>query len=100
MVSVMRKIILFMLLAMSCMSASAQSSKLDSVKTGELMKLAAVYKYGINHSVNAEKAAKIYAYLAVKRGDVRAMYQLGKMLMTGDGVERNYKAALSFPRKS
>ena len=36
----------------------------------------------------------------MKRGDVRAMYQLGKMLMTGDGVERNYKAAYNLFSKS
>ena len=100
MVNVMRKIILFMLLALSCMSASAQSTPLDSVETGKLMKMAAVYKYGINHSVNPKKAAKIYAYLVTKRGDTKAMYQLGKMLMTGDGVERNYEAAYNLFSRS
>lgn len=100
MVNVMRKIILFMLLALSCMSASAQSNPLDSMETGKLMKMAAVYKYGINHSVNPKKAAKIYAYLVTKRGDTKAMYQLGKMFLTGDGVERNYEVAYNLFSRS
>ncbi len=89
-----------MLLALCCMSASAQSNPLDSIETGKLMKMAAVYKYGINHSVNPTKAAKIYAYLVTKRGDTKAMYQLGKMFLTGDGVERNYEVAYNLFSRS
>lgn len=99
MVSVMKKAIVFLLFAVGSMTALAQTNPLDTVSGDKLMKIAARYRMGVNCNVNTRKAAKIYKYLVAK-GNPQAMHELGKMLLSGDGVKQNYKTAYNLFSKA
>lgn len=95
----MKKAIVLLFFAMGCVAALAQANPLDTVSEAKLMRKAVRYRIGINCNVNTKKAANIYKYL-VRKGNTRAMYELGKMYLNGDGVEQNYKAAYNLFSKS
>lgn len=88
----MKKAIVFLLLAVGCMTALAQTNPFDTVSVDKLMKAAARYRMGVNCNVNTRRAVKIYKYLVAK-GNPQAMHELGKMVMNGDGVKQNYNTA-------
>jgi len=92
MVSVMKKAIVFLLFAVSCAAAAARTNPLDTISEDKLLKAAARYRIGINCNVNTRKAVRIYKYL-VSKGNPRAMHELGKMVLNGDGVKQNYSTA-------
>lgn len=88
----MKKTILFFLALATFITVSAQTTN-KTISDETLLKAAARYKMGINCDVNTEKAVAIYKQLARKHNP-RAMYELGKMYLHGDGVETDYNAAL------
>ena len=73
-------------------TAKAEPLECDTVDEAALMHLAYQHRYGVMKEVNPKKSAAIYARLA-KRGNVKAMNQLGMMYLNGDGVEQDYNKA-------
>lgn len=67
-------------------------SKLDSIDSKTLLKMAKRYKYGINTDVNLKRAAAIYKHLA-RKGHIDGMRELGELYINGQGVERDYRCA-------
>lgn len=74
------------------MTVSARPADSDSIDETRMMKLAYQYRYGVMREVNPKKSAAIYMQLA-KRGNVKAMNQLGLMLLNGDGVDKDFRRA-------
>ncbi len=99
MVNIMKKIIILFFLALGSIVALAQTSGKDTVSADRLLRKAVRYRIGINCDVDTKKAANIYKHL-VKRGNTKAMYELGKMYLSGDGVEKHYKAAYALFSKA
>ena len=64
----------------------------DSIQEVRLLRLAAKYRHGVSRDPNPQKAASIYKHLA-RTGNAKAMDELGRMYLTGDGVTQNYKCA-------
>lgn len=64
----------------------------DSISEKRLLAIAYRSRLGIECEVNLKKAAAIYGRLAAK-GNARAMTELGKMYLTGDGIEKDTKRA-------
>lgn len=82
------------------MSISATRTVNDSLLTDkQLLMVAKQYQHGIIREANPRKAAHIYSAL-VKKGNTRAMNELGKMYLNGDGVKRNPQIALRLFKKA
>lgn len=64
-----------------------------------LMKIAKQYKYGIVREANPKKAAQIFNYLTYK-GNSKAMVELGKCYLNGDGVRKDTKIAFLLFKKA
>ena len=73
-------------------TANARPAASDSIDEARMMKLAYQYRYGVMREVNPSKSAAIYMQLA-KRGNVKAMNQLGLMHLNGDGVDKDFGRA-------
>ena len=95
------KKITFLLLSLFCvLNLFANETDSDSVLTDQkLLGIARQYRHGIVREVNPRKAFKIYYKLAEK-GNTRAMNELGKMYLKGDGVKRNPQYALLLFKKA
>lgn len=88
----MKKIILIICMFCAFSAIRMQGHPLDSISTRRLLRIAHNCKYGIGTSVDLEKAAYIYKYLARKM-HVVGMRELGLMYIKGEGVERNAMSA-------
>ena len=91
----MRRVILFFGIMLLCtLSASAQqdSTKRKMPSDKQLLSMARQYKYGIIREANPQKAAKIYSYLAHKNNP-KALVELGKCYINGDGVKKDVALA-------
>jgi len=89
----MKRILIFSFLVLAmAMTASAMKNDGDSIADAKLMRMAYQYRYGVMREVNPRKSAAIYMRL-VKRGNIEAMNQLGKLYLDGDGVEQDFRMA-------
>lgn len=92
----MREILFTMAMLVCTLCASAQQT-IPSDK--QLFALARQYRYGIACDVNPEKAFRIYNHLANK-GNTKAMNELGKCYLNGDGVMQDYRKAFRIFQKA
>lgn len=92
----MREILFTMAMLVCTLCASAQQT-IPSDK--QLFALARQYRYGMARDVNPEKAFRIYNHLAHK-GNAKAMNELGKCYLNGDGVIKDYGKAFRIFQKA
>ena len=85
----MRKILFTMAMLVCALCISAQQA-MPTDK--QLLSLARQYRYGIARDVSPEKAFMIYNHL-VRKGNLKAMNELGKCYLNGDGVTQDYGKA-------
>ncbi|MCM1148441.1 MAG: sel1 repeat family protein [Clostridium sp.] len=73
-------------------SAQRQDSLRGRPSERQLLIMARQYRLGIMREANPEKAVRIYRYLAAKN-NAKAMNELGKCCLNGDGIRKNARAA-------
>ena len=92
----MRKRLFTMAMLVCALCVSAQQT-MPTDK--QLLALARQYRYGIARDVSPEKAFMIYNHLA-RKGNLKAMNELGKCYLNGDGVTQDYEKAYRIFRKA
>ena len=98
----MKRFYTILVLMLCFVAAFAQQNKvkhLSELSDEQLLKIAKQHKYGIVREADPEKAARIYLYLA-KKNNAKAINELGKMYVKGDGVEQNAKVAYILFRRA
>lgn len=95
-----KKILIMLFLSLLVgMSVQAQNDSIQQLSTAQLLKLAKQYRFGIVRDVDLNKAVAIYKHLS-REGNTRAMNELGRMYLTGDGVKKNPHAAFNLFKKA
>ena len=90
----MRNFVFLFCFLLNTMALCAQVNQHDTLDANKLLLLAKKYRLGINCDVDVKKAIGLYGRL-IEKNNPYAMYELGDMYLTGDGVKCNYKKAYS-----